>query len=409
MTKSEIQNPEKIRILYPITSLLPGGVQAYLVNLVTGLDRERFDPVVAYGLEGAPLYELKAAGVRVVKIAGLKKSISPMDDLRALINIIKLIKAENPMIIHTNMSKANLIGRLAGTICRTPLIIMTAHGWANFLRYYYKSLLKRIIQRGVEKALVPLGDHYILVSYADRERLLKLNILPPDRITVIRNGIDFRIFRNNLENSEKKQELGLSPDLPMIVMVGNLFASKAPLDYFRAAKIVLENWGPSNFILVGDGKLRPRVEEMIDGFSIRENCRVLGYRSDVPEILSAADLFLLPTLREGLSISLLEAMAAGLPIVTTDIAENRELLKEEKNGFLVSPHRPDLLAEGIMKVLNDTDMATGMGERNRKLVEDEFGVRKMVEKTQQLYLKLLDSASAGKSPTQRRWARSIGS
>ena len=409
MTKSEIQNPEKIRILYPITSLLPGGVQAYLVNLVTGLDRERFDPVVAYGLEGAPLYELKAAGVRVVKIAGLKKSISPMDDLRALINIIKLIKAENPMIIHTNMSKANLIGRLAGTICRTPLIIMTAHGWANFLRYYYKSLLKRIIQRGVEKALVPLGDHYILVSYADRERLLKLNILPPDRITVIRNGIDFRIFRNNLENSEKKQELGLSPDLPMIVMVGNLFASKAPLDYFRAAKIVLENWGPSNFILVGDGKLRPRVEEMIDGFSIRENCRVLGYRSDVPEILSAADLFLLPTLREGLSISLLEAMAAGLPIVTTDIAENRELLKEEKNGCLVPPHRPDLLAEGIMKVLNDPDMATGMGERNRKLVEDEFGVRKMVEKTQQLYLKLLDSASAGKSPTQRRWARSIGS
>lgn len=377
-----------IKILYPISSLLPGGVQSYLVNLVTGLDRKRFKPVVAYGLEGAPVEVLKRAGIRVEKIPGLKKSISLPDDLRALLNLIKLIRRENPGIIHTNMSKANLLGRLAGTICRTPLVMMTAHGWANFLQNYYQSHLKRWIQITAEKLVAPMCDHYILVSYVDRDRLESLKILSQNRITVIPNGVDWERFQIPPDPDKLKGRLQLPLDSPLVVMVGNLFASKAPLDYLRAADDVLRNRGPVSFILVGDGKLRGPAENLIEKLNLHRHCQILGYRSDVPEILAGSDLFVLPTLREGLSVSILEAMAAGLPVVTTDIAENRELLEPGVNGWLVPPRRPAELAEKIISVLNNPVEAREMGERNRRLVKEKFTVKEMVEKTQNLYLNL---------------------
>lgn len=378
----------KVKIMYPVTSLHRGGVQSHLLDIVTGLDPEEFEITVAFGIGSEMIAPLEEAGARVVRIRDLIKPIAPRRDFLATRELISLIREVEPDIVHTHMSKASFLGRIAARWCRVPLVVMTAQGWGGFMTHFYRNKLKRRAIFLLEKLMIPITDHVILVAEADRVKVLRMGLCPERKISVISNGIDPGAYRVEVDRTEKRAGLGLDPAIPLAVMVGNLRPQKAPEDLVRAAAAVRETYGPVNFVIVGDGPLREATEKIITDLGVAENCRLLGSRSDVPEILAAADLFVLPSIYEGLCIAILEAMAAALPIVTTNIEENREEVRDGVEGCLVPPRRPDLLAQAVIKVLREPVRAREWGKAGRRRVEELFSRNRMVSKIADLYRRL---------------------
>ncbi|OGX45403.1 MAG: hypothetical protein A3G38_00440, partial [Omnitrophica WOR_2 bacterium RIFCSPLOWO2_12_FULL_51_8] len=302
------------KILYCITKLELGGAQKQLLSLIRGLDQEEFAPFLFTASRGLLLEEaLSIKGLSLKKSLFLERSVRPLQDALALIELYRLIRKNNFAIVHTHSSKAGLLGRLAAKLAGVKTVVHTVHGWPFhqsqpfFLRWLYIFL---------ERWAAKHSSGLIVVSRHDKETGLHFGIGTEVKYRLIHYGIDRGEFSR--PGSRVRQELGLGQGDLLTGNISCFKPQKAIPDFLLTASLVRKALPAAKFLLVGDGALRRRVAKMIRRLKLQEGVILSGWRMDIPEILSALDAFLITSRWEGMPIAALEAMAAAKPVVATD-------------------------------------------------------------------------------------------
>ncbi|OGY50293.1 MAG: hypothetical protein A3J65_04660 [Candidatus Buchananbacteria bacterium RIFCSPHIGHO2_02_FULL_45_11b] len=374
------------KILYIITQSEWGGAQRYVFDLATNLPKNEFEVIVAAGGDQELFPKLASRGVKTAKIKHLTREISPVSDLLATIEICRLIKAIRPDIVHLNSSKASIVGSLASFLARHSLnsqkhrLIYTVHG---FVFNEPMSRAKKIFYIWLEKMTAMFKDKLICVSEFDRQQGLIHKICRPNKLITINNGIPPLIF---LEPAAGKIELGLPQDKIIIGAIANFYETKGLSFLIKAAAEIISAHPEVFFVLIGEGELRPKLEKEIENLGLKNNFLLSGAKPEAYKYLSAFDLFVLPSIKEGFSYTILEAMQAAKPIIATEVGGNPEMIIDGENGLLVKPAGPEELAGAINKILSDKNLAPRLGRQAKIDVSQKFRLEKMLGETEKIYL-----------------------
>ena len=370
-----------INLLYVITKLELGGAQKQLLSLIRHLDKKRFRLFLFTAEDGLLLPEaLSINGLTINKSTSLERPINLLKDLLALIEIYRFIKKNNIEIVHTHSSKAGILGRLAARLAKARVIIHTVHGW-SFNDYQPRG--KRLFFIWLERLVAQVTDKLIVVSTYDQKKGLVNRIGKENKYSLIRYGIDYTEFC--IKDQNIREELGINTNDLVIGMVSCFKPQKSPQDFIRLAFLVKKTSPDARFLLVGDGILRERIKRLIRKFNLEKQVILTGWRRDIPRILSAIDVFVLTSLWEGLPISVLEAMAASRPVVSTHTGGVAEIIVEGKSGFLVPPKDMNKMSERLIVLLKDKDLRMRMGENARQGLNLNFFLTSMIENNQNLY------------------------
>ncbi len=279
----------KINILYVITKLELGGAQKQLLSLITCLDKEKFNIFLFTSRNG--LLELEArsiVGLTLRQSRFLKRSIDPVNDILALIDLFIFITRHHIDIVHTHSSKAGILGRLAAKLARVKIVIHSIHGWSF---NNYQSFLVKNIFVWLERFAAEFTHKIIAVSNYDRQKGLDNRIGSEDKYTLIRYGINYNDFA--VDGKEIRKELGINESDLVTAMIACFKPQKSPQDFIKLALAVKKIIPESKFILVGDGALRKKIERLIFAFDLEKHVVLTGWRRDIPRILSAIDVFAL--------------------------------------------------------------------------------------------------------------------
>ena len=383
---------DRTTVVHIITKLELGGAQQNTLFTVSHLNRAAYNPVLISGSEGMLVNEAEGlTDVSVHLLPDLVREIRPLKDIRAFIQMRRILKQiqmggnGSKVIVHTHSSKAGILGRWAARLAGIRLIVHSIHG---FSFNDYQPSLVRAFYVFLERITARITTAFVTVSEADREEGIGKRIFTGDDVTLIRSGIDIQKFCNPAgDRISLRGTLGVDPDVPLIAMVACFKDQKAPLDFVRVAKVVLDERRDARFCLVGDGLLRPQIETLIDELKISDKVVLLGWRRDIPEIMNSIDLLLLTSLWEGLPRVLPQAMASGIPVVATNVNGSPEAVKNGLNGYLLPPGDVLGMAQKIIYLLNNPREARAMGLKGRELVE-EFDIWKMVKQQERLYANL---------------------
>jgi glycosyltransferase involved in cell wall biosynthesis len=365
-----------VRILYLITTPDHGGAQVNVLDLLSGWSGG-VETILATGADGFLTEEARALGVEVRLVPELIRPVRPVRDWQAYRAVRRLIRAVQPDLVHCHSSKAGLLGRLASRAEGVP-VVFTVHGWAFEQGISLPWRITGLLSEHIASRFCR-NQHIITVAEADRTLAIRKRVQPPERMTTVHNGIADVPFR--AEPGEGNP--------PLIIMVARFSQQK---DHDTLLKAMAAIDAPWNVSFVGDGPRLEIIRQLADELGIADRIDFLGNRRDVPELLAGADIFVLSSLWEGFPISILEAMRAGLPVVASDVGGANESVIHEETGFLTRPKDIDGLRERIKRLLDEPELRLRMGNEGRRLFEERFGKRKMLEETASVYGKLLDNA-----------------
>lgn len=385
-----------IPVLHPITRLIIGGAQENTMLTADLLDKRQWAAAIISGPqtgpEGSLIEEVRARGIPLTLEPALVRELNPLKDLLAFFRLFKFIKQGRFTIVHTHSSKAGIVGRWAARAAGAPIIVHTVHGWGHHERQH---LLVRAVYILLEKLTLPITARLIVVSPRDIDKGLQAGIGRLDDYVVIRSGIELERFGHPCRTREHvRLELNVPPDASVVGTVTRLSPQKAPLDFVQAAGLIAHTRPDTYFVIVGDGPLRSQVEAQIRQLGLADRIILTGLRRDVPDLLNAFDIFALASLWEGLPRVLPQAMASGLPIVATAIDGNTEAVTIGVNGLLVPPGKPAALAQHVLNLLANPQLAARLGAGGRTLAP-QFGVAKMVEDIAKLYKELMSQMGGG--------------
>jgi len=377
---------QRIKLLYVITELELGGAQKQLLSLISHLDEERFEPFLFTAGKGLLLPEaLSIKRLTVKRSLFLERNINPLKDIFALAEIYFFIKKNNIEIVHTHSSKAGILGRIAAGCAKVRVIVHTVHGWPF---NDYQPVLFRKIFMGLEKLTAQFTDRIIVVSNHDKEKGIANRIGRENKYSLIRYGINHEEFAKTEKNV--KEELGINAKDLVVTDVSCLKPQKSPLDFIKLAYLLNRFLPNIKFLLVGDGILRKKIENLILRLDLQNKVILTGWRKDIPRILSVTDILVLTSLWEGLPISVLEAMAASRPVVATHTGGVKEVMIEGETGFLIAPQDINTMSETVARLLRNENLRKAVGQRARDSLGLNFRLGEMVNKTQDLYDNLME-------------------
>lgn len=376
-----------VPVAHVITRLDVGGAQETVVRICAGLDRSRFHPTIYCGPDGGSGGSLAGrahnAGVDVVVVPELRSAIRPWSDARGVLALASVLRSNDVGLVHTHSSKAGVLGRLAARRARISPVAHTVHGWS------YNDDQPRVIAgayRSVERAMAWWTDALVVVTIADRDQGLLDRIGSEDRYALVRSGIDLSAS-TTASRTDVRRRMDWADDVPVVISIGRLAPQKDPLALVEAfAKVRSEQ--PARLVLVGDGELRPAVEDLVNRRGLTADVELLGLRDDVTELLVGADAFVLSSRWEGLPRAVLEATHAGLPVVATDVGGVSEVLEDGVTGWLVSAGEQGALAAALRELLQDPSEAERRVAAAR-LRLPSFTEQAMVTDTEDLYASLL--------------------
>lgn len=356
-----------MKILYVITCADRGGAQVALLDLVSNLP-PGYEPVVAAGESGFLQQGCDRAGIPFRTIRGLMRQIHPINDLLALVRLVSLIRREKPALVHAHTSKAGLLARIAAWSTGTPSVF-TVHTWSfdDGVRR-----LLRWIAVPLEKFAAQFGGPIITVSDANTRKGLRWSIASEDRIVRIWLGIPDSTL---LTQSEKRSHVTM-------IMVARFVEQKDHELLLRALTGVKGNWVLQ---LVGNGLMLEKTKALARELNLEKRIRFLGERSDVPDLLSQADIYVLASKWEGLPVSILEAMRASLPVIATDVGGISEMVKDEVTGLLARAGDPDHLRNRLQILIDSPELRTTLGKAARRSFEENFQIEASVRKTIAVY------------------------
>jgi len=364
--------------------------QRYSVCLIKGSTHESAMTEEEIQLVNNQLAAAEKQGIEVVDLPALVRRISPFNDIKALISIFRFLRRSKPDIVHTHTSKAGILGRLAAWMARVPIIIHTPHGHV-FYGHFGRSLSRIFLQ--IEKLLGRITHHQIGLTPEEGNDYLRLSVSKPSNTTVIHSGVDVqRFIEGAKQRPRKRKELGIPADSLVIGYVGWLIPIKGVTYLVSAMARILEQHPKSLLVLVGKGDDKGNEEinlkEQVERAGLADKVRFLGWRSDVDEIMGCFDIFVLPSLNEGMGRVLVEAMAAGLPIVASRVGGINDLVKDGHNGLLVPPADTPALENAISALLEDKKKRKRMGKAGKKMCRP-YSAEAMVEQIDDLYRELL--------------------
>jgi len=358
-----------VKILYLITDLDVGGAERALVKLATRLDRARFQVAVAcLSGRGALGDELAGRGVPVHYLDMRGKL-----DVGVVSRMRRLIEAEEPDILHTFLFHANIVGRIAAAwALERPLVVAGVRVAEPRRRHLW-----------VEGWTSGLVDKFVAVSEGVRSLMTQRARIPEGKIVTIPNGIDPAEIPQ--APVDVRGELKLPVRCPVVASVGRLTRQKGQSFFIEAAGQVLKAHPDAHFIVIGDGPLAGSLKRQAARLGIAAHVHFLGWRKDAWAIVAGANVFALPSLWEGMPNALLEAMAAGVPVVGTYVAGTSEIIENDRTGLLVSPSDARVLAQAITGLLMNPERAQELGEAGREKVLRDYPVDKMVLAHHDLY------------------------
>ncbi len=317
-------------------------------------------------------------------IPSLQRAINPWQDVAVLCSLARLLLRERVDIVHTHSSKAGIVGRLAAGLVRIPVAVHTIHGFGVDVGCGpTRSLLQ-----WSERFAATITDRLVAVSHRTREDGLRMGIGHLHQYVTIPYRIDEDVRSCSIDQRHAtRQNLHLN-GAPTVGMIACLKPQKAPLDFLRVAHQVLRHVPSAQFLLIGDGELRNQIETDIQRLGLASQCRLLGWRRDVPELLAAMDVLTLSSRWEGLPIAILEAMAAGKPVVAMNVGGVGEAIADGQTGYVIPPGDLRLMADRIVSLLQSPEQAVEMGARGRERFQAQFlGAERMVEQLDALYQK----------------------
>jgi glycosyltransferase involved in cell wall biosynthesis len=378
----------KIKVLEMIDRTSLGGGQAALLALAAHLDKERFEILISARGGGPLADEARRLGLGFFPVP-FKKTFS----LSITRSIRRVLEDNGVDILHTHGGIAGLLGRRASGKSKTPVVVHTLHG-IHYLHYRNKAL--RYLYILLERHLSRRTDAVIFVSEADLKEGQRHKLAPEGKRVLIRNGIDGTSFRDTdiFETAKKELKWRLKLGSPIVGTIARLHRQKGIIDLLRAAGHIHRGWPEAKIVVVGGGSLEKALRMEAQKLGLERFFVMLGERRDTRELLSLFDIFVLPSLWEGLPLALLEAAAMGKPIVATDIDGVREVIRDGETGLLVPPANPERLAETVLRLLQDKGLAHRLGENAKAAIPPSFTLSKMVEETEQLYLRLFQAATA---------------
>ncbi len=377
------------RIVHPITRLIVGGAQENTLLTAEGLTRRGGWQVEVLcgpevGPEGSLLDEARGRGLDVRVLPDLVRRISPRRDLVACLDLVGRVRGAR--VVHTHSSKAGLLGRVAARLAGVQVVVHTVHGWPF---HEFMPAHTRALYVGLERLAARLCQALVVVSARDRDKGLAHGIGRPEQYVLIRSGIELERFGHpSVPRDRTRRDLGIPAQALVVGSVTRLSPQKAPLDLVRALACADRACPGAWYLIVGDGALRPQVEEALVQTGLRERTVLTGLRRDVPELLAACDVFALSSLWEGLPRVLPQAMASGLPVVCTRADGSAEAVREGVEGFLTRPGQPPELGARLADLMASADLRQRMGRAGRARAE-EFGAQRMVAQLEDLYRRLL--------------------
>lgn len=379
----------RARVIHVITRLDFGGAQQNTLHTVSHLDPELFDVLLVTG-RGGQLDDTAAercAPARLRWLDSLVREISPAQDVLAFLQLASLFLQERPDVVHTHSSKAGILGRLAARLAGVPVIIHTYHGFGfndfqpRLAKWLYV-LLERLCCRS--------SDSLIFVSRANVEYARAHGLGRPERYKLIRSGVDLSAFPARLsDRAAKKAQLGFGRHKPLVVSIGNLKPQKNPADFLAVAQKVSAELPDAEFLFIGDGPLRTKLEYQVIASGLHNRFALPGWRTDAAEWLAAADVFVLTSLWEGLPRALVEAMKSGLPCVCYAADGVVDVLQDGVNGYLVSPGAVSAAAGRVVSLLKDPALRQSLGQAAAASIGPEFDISGMVAAQERLYDELL--------------------
>ncbi|OHA08526.1 MAG: hypothetical protein A3B37_00295 [Candidatus Sungbacteria bacterium RIFCSPLOWO2_01_FULL_59_16] len=380
----------KLKILYIITRSDWGGAQRYVYDLATRLSRDEFDVAVAAGGSGPLGAKLAAAGIRLISIPALERNISILKEFASFASLLRIMFRERPNVVHLSSSKAGGLGALAARLAsllngHRAMVIFTIHGWP-----FHEN--RPFWQRGLMflASWLParVSDVVVLINSADHRRAE--TFLPRRKLVLVRHGIKPPEF---LEREEARAYIAAKSGRPLqpgALLVGTIAAltpNKGIRHLIDAANQVKVKVKSLKFkvIAIGDGEEKKRLQARIAELGLEDTVHLLGFVPDASRYLRGLDLFVLPSLKEGLPYALMEAMAAGLPAVGTSVGGIPDLIEDGVTGRLVPPKNPEAVAEAVAELLLNPSLRRMMGEDAKRAIERRFRIEPMLERTFALY------------------------
>jgi len=371
---------KKLNVLQVIPALGFGGAERQVVTLAGGLDRSRYAPIVCCLRRRGPLAAtLDEQGIPVIELRWRTRYL-PI----SLLRLILLMRSLQVDIVHTHLFEAGLWGRIAAKLAGICIIVHTEHGlnpWKKRQHIWYERLADRFT------------DKRITVSEDIRQSRIHREGLSPENLVVIPNTIDLAHFDPTLIHAPEttRQRLGLRGSNAVVGTVARLSHEKGITYLLRAAETVARACPDVHFLIVGDGPLRESLEVLAEQVGLRNSVVFTGARSGIRELLAVMDVFVLPSLREGIPVSLLEAMAMKRAVIATDVGGTPEVLRNNSGGILVPPADVGVLAEAMIGLLQDPQRRTRLGEAARERVRETFSSEVCIRQIEHLYEELLES------------------
>jgi glycosyltransferase involved in cell wall biosynthesis len=342
--------------------------------------------------EGNMLDLAAAKGVEPIIIPQLRRNVGPVGGLITLFKLFRLMRRQKPHIVHTHTATAGLLGRLAAKLAGVPVVVHTFHG--HVLHGYFGPILSKGLV-WMERFLARLSDRIVTVSEGQKRELAGYGVAPLEKITVVPLGFELEdLLACECHRGELRHELGLVAEAKLVAIVARLVPVKNHPLFLQVAKLVAEAMPQARFLVVGDGELREELEAYTRDLGLDGRVLFTGWRRDLPRVYADLDVVALTSINEGTPVSLIEAMAAGVPVAATAVGGVPDVVANGKTGYLVKAGDAEGMAQAIIELLRNPERAHEIGQRGREAVYPRFAAQTLIANVERLYAELLGEDGA---------------
>jgi glycosyltransferase involved in cell wall biosynthesis len=368
-----------LRILYFIDSLNIGGAEMLLVSMLRTYQPDH-DMHVVYFTEGPLRAQIEEMGIPLTRI-----STRGIKDPTALPKAIQLARTFKPDVIHTHLSKSDIVGQMAGSMLGVPVRISTIHNTDPWRMKALPSTFMKQVTGGAQKM--------IAVSTVVRDYVIEHGNLPPEKIVVVDNGIDLDKFDPaTVTPVDLNAEYGIDPDAPIVSVIGRLHPQKGHEYFLQSAKMIVDEMPEARLLIVGDGDLREGLEARRTELGLDDHVIFTGIRRDMPNLMAATDIVAFSSLYEGLPVTLLEAMAMERVLVSTAVGGVPDVVVDHENGLLVPVEDAGAFAKACLEALRDADLRQSLGKAARETIRQSFDQRVMHQQILDMYTEILQQS-----------------
>jgi glycosyltransferase involved in cell wall biosynthesis len=363
--------PRRIKVLHLVTSLEVGGAQHGMLLGLPRFDSDQYEHIACSIMDRMQMAsQFREAGVEVRSLGLSRKT-----DIGVVLRLRALLKEIRPDVLHTYLLHGNILGRLIGRLVGVPVIIGSERTIGQARKW----------GRLATRLTNPLTDAVEVNSEIGGRAIERDLGVPSEKIELVRSGLDLSVFSSANRRDELRSEFGVTADQHLIVYMGRLRTVKGVEFGIRAFATALEQLPNIRMVLTGEGDQRNFLSSLVSKLGISEQVEFLGVRNDVPELLGAADSVLMPSLTEGFPRTAIEAMAAGKPVIATNVGGTPEAIIDDETGILVPARDSDALASAIVRLVGDSDLQARLGAAGRERAAQNYSVDKYVSRLDEMY------------------------